>query len=392
MIGVFSLIIVASIMNGFNRSIRTRLLAVQPHIVVTDEKAHADPASLNKIAIAIKKLGFTSTPFIQQDVIVRSLDGRFSGGVIKGTTDQGVRDFMMRLIQARDHHTPSLDDLDLKNLGPNEIILGSDLAANLDVFEGDEVMVIPPETLLMPPGTPPRFERMRVRDIVNTDVENIDSELVLYSLGDPATGLREDLRFRSPSQEDSGFEIRLANPDNAENVANRIRASLNKIGVTARVETWGDRNRALFFALRLEKAAMMTFLGLSVLITSFSLITVLVMLLSQKRKEIGLLMALGLSQKATRSLFMKMGLILSGVGMFFGLLLGLGLSFILSEYPLQILPDVYYDSSLPSEVHYGFVAAVGLGCMILAFISAYWPVRHYLGRSPAENLRQFVAE
>src|SRR6185437_10866363 len=116
------------------------------------------------------------------------------------------------------------------------------------------------------------------------------------------------------------------------------------------------------------------------------------MLLSQKRKEIGLLMALGLSQKATRSLFMKMGLILAGMGMFFGLILGLGASLFLALYPLQILPDVYYDSSLPSEVHYGFVAAVAIGCLILAFASAYWPVRHYLSRSPAENLRQFVVE
>src|SRR6185312_13713347 len=112
MIGVFSLIIIASIMNGFNRSIRTRLLAVQPHVVVTAGDGGADPAVLDKIKNLITSLGLKSEPFIQQDVIVRSLDGRFSGGVIKGTTDQGVKHFMTRLLHARDHHTPALDDLD----------------------------------------------------------------------------------------------------------------------------------------------------------------------------------------------------------------------------------------------------------------------------------------
>ncbi len=392
MIGVFSLIVVASIMNGFNRSIRTRLLSVQPHIVVTAGGDGVDEAALKKIRKVLTDLGLKTEPFIQQDVIVRSLDGRFSGGVIKGTSNKGVQSFMMRLMRARDHHTPSLEDLDFTALGPKEVILGSDLAANLNVFEGDEVMVIPPETLLMPAGTPPRFERMRVRDIVNTDIQDLDSQLVLYSFGNLAHGLHEPLRFRSPLQEDKGYEIRLSAPENAETVAGEIRAGLAKLNVHTTVETWGDRNHALFFALKLEKLAMMTFLGLSVLITSFSLITVLVMLLSQKRKEIGLLMALGLSQKATRALFMKMGLILAGMGMFFGLLLGLGASLFLAHYPLQILPDVYYDSSLPSEVHYVFVAAVGVGCLILAFVSAYWPVRHYLSRAPAENLRQFVVE
>ncbi len=389
MVGVFSLIVVASIMNGFNRSITRRLLAVQPHIVVT-----TNSANFKKVGSVLANFHVRTEPFVQQDVIVRSLDGRFSGGVIKGTTDKGVHDFLERLMRQNDRDTPPVvDDVDFTKLGPKDVILGSDLAASLNVFEGDRVMIIPPISLLAPPGTPPRYEIMRVRDIINTDFESIDSRLVLYSLGNPATGLRAPLRFRSPTQEEQGYDIRLKNPDNAENVASKIRQSLKKIGVKhARVETWGDRNHALFLALKLEKVAMMTFLGLSVLITSFSLITVLIMLLSQKRKEIGLLMALGLSQKSTQKLFLKMGLILSGVGMFFGLLLGVALSLFLYWHPLQILPDVYYDSSLPSQVHFGFVVAVAVGCMILAFISSYWPVRYYLSRSPAENLRQFTVD
>jgi lipoprotein-releasing system permease protein len=210
--------------------------------------------------------------------------------------------------------------------------------------------------------------------------------MVLYRLSEAP------LRFRS-EQEQRGYELRLPDSATAENVAGELRQLLKAADAgEVNVATWGDRNRALFFALKLEKGAMMTFLGLSVLITSFSLVTVLVMLLSQKRKEIGLLMALGLSQRATRSLFLSLGLVLSGVGLFFGLFSGVAVSLFLAKYPLEILPDVYYDSSLPSEVNFTFVIGVGIACLLLAFASAFWPVRHYLRRSPAENLRVFVAE
>ncbi len=380
MIGVTALILISSIMNGFNRSIRTKLLAVEPHLVISNIDPIFARAELAKID------GAHVVEFVSQDVILRSLDGRFSGAVAKGLPDGEIYDFLNRAIHLKYKKGVGPDiPQETTTLGAHEAIVGSELARDLNLFEGDEVMVIPPETLLLPAGEAPKYERMRIKSIVNTELPEIDNKLMLYRLaeGGPA------LRFQSLSQEERGFELRIANPA----VADDIKESLaTHFGRDTKIETWGDRNRALFFALRLEKTAMMSFLGLGVLIASFSLVTVLVLLLSQKRKEIGLLMALGLSAQSTRRLFLSLGVVLSGFGLFSGVIIGLTISWLLEKYPLEILPDIYYDSALPSEINYTFVAAVAICCLLVALLSAVGPVRRYLRLSPSENLRPYSVD
>lgn len=380
LIGVAALILISSIMNGFNRSIRTKLLAIEPHLVISNVDPIFARAELTKIANA------KIVDFVAQDIILRSLDGRFSGAVAKGLPSNEIYSFLNRAMHLKYKHGDGPDlPLESTELAKNEAIIGSELARELNIFEGDEVMVIPPETLLMPAGEAPKYERMRVKSIVNTELPEVDNKLMLYRLSENGAAYR----FQSTSQEERGFELRLENPSRADELKAELQTKFNS---DAKVESWGDRNHALFFALKLEKIAMMSFLSLGVLIASFSLITILVLLLSQKRKEIGLLMALGLSAKDTRRLFLSLGMVLSGFGLFVGVLLGLSLSWLLEKYPLEILPDIYYDSALPSEINYTFVAAVAAACLVVALLSALGPVRQYLKLSPSQNLRPFVAD
>src|SRR5262249_6590940 len=135
-----------------------------------------------------------------------------------------------------------------------------------------EIVLIPPESLLGPQSEIPKVERMRVKSIFATEFQEIDTKLMLFQLGNAP------LRFQSAESGESGLEVRMRQPDEFGALKEELLRELAAQGARDyKIETWADRNHALFLALRLEKIAMTTFLGLSVLITCFSLITVLVM-------------------------------------------------------------------------------------------------------------------
>lgn len=399
LIGVFSLVVVFSIMNGFNRSIHNKLLSVEPHISVQWSKTYLTEKSTNESVLnseieKIKKFYEKSdevieiSDFYKQDIILRSLDGRFSAGIAKGLDVDSLNGFIDRTnrLRYKSNAKNALTYIHKKTtLTDREIIIGSDLARELNLFEGDELLLIAPESLLLPSGEAIKYSRVKVAQIFTTEFSEIDSRFLFFQYnGTPP-------KFDSEASHVRGLELRLKYPDNFESVKTDI-ISLVGEGRSFTVQTWAESNRALFLALKLEKVAMTTFLSLSILITCFSLITVLVMLISQKRKEIGLLMSIGLSARRTKKLFLALGLFLSGLGLFGGLFLGLAVSFLINKYPVDILPDIYYDSSLPSEINFVFIAWTAIFCLGISFLAAYLPVRIYMRFSPSENLRLFAAE
>jgi lipoprotein-releasing system permease protein len=221
---------------------------------------------------------------------------------------------------------------------------------------------------------------MRIKDLVTTEFPEIDSKLIYYEMR-PA--LR---RFETLSGRVSGLEVRLKNAGDVGSVQQAL--SLQYPDMPLAFESWTDRNRALFMALRLEKFAMTTFLFLSVLITCFSPITLLAMLISQKRKEIGLLMALGYSRQNVQRLFFRIGTLLAGTGLFLGVAAGVLLSWLLQKFPVEILPDIYYDTILPSVINWGTVLWVAVFCSVVAVLAAFVPAYRSVLRDPSDNLRR----
>jgi lipoprotein-releasing system permease protein len=157
-----------------------------------------------------------------------------------------------------------------------------------------------------------------------------------------------------------------------------------------RVETWKDKNSALFLALRLEKMTIGIFLGLAALIAVFSMVSALSLLVSQKRSEIGLMQALGLSGRRIQQLFLKLGVFISGFGILIGAGVGSALAMLLEKYPLHLLPDYYVDSEIPALLNTGFVLVyivLGLGISVAA---AWVPAKSVLDVTPVKALRQKV--
>lgn len=365
--GVAALVIVQSVMNGFNQTIRKRMLSVEPHLVLSQAKR----PSKNDLQLLEKLLQRVTTvegvqSYESQDLIIRTLEGTFGGALAKGYSGTDL-DALMRRIWRGTSEAP--------HLGPFEVILGVDLAHSLGLFEGDEVILVPPETLLLPKGEIPKFKKYRVRSLVNTQMPEVDSKLMFYSL-DENSGMLKTASLQT------GFEVRLRDPY----VAPSVKEALVKQGYKA--ETWMERDSSLFFALKMESFAMSLFLSLAVLITSFSIVIVMVLLMSQKRQDIGLFMAMGLSFRETRMVFLRVGLLLSFIGILGGVLLGTSVCLILDWYPLELLPDVYTDSTLPAKLTWRILGFVLLSSSVIAIGGSWLPVWRYVSRNPSESLRK----
>lgn len=375
--GVAALIIVLSIMNGFNLTIRNRMLSVEPHLVLpqkgrpTEEQA----AKLKTVVSELARAGVADvTRYESQDLILRSADGYFGGAVARGYDTAAIKGLMDRiwLSGRKDTAAPQIESADL---GPKEVILGIDLARMLGIFENDEVVLVPPETLLLPKGEIPKLQKFKVRFLISTNTPEIDAKLLFYSLD------HFPEKMRSLSLE-NGFEVRLNNPYEAEDIKKRLREK------NVEAQTWGDRDSSLFFALKMESWAMTLFLSLAVLITSFSIVIVMVLLMSQKRQDIGLLMAMGLSLRNVRLTFIKVGLLLSFLGISLGVLVGVSVCLVLDAYPIELLPDIYTDSTLPAKLSVHILFFVLSSSAVIAVVGSCLPVWRYIMNSPAQSLRR----
>ena len=259
-LGVAALILVLSVMSGFNRTIRGRMFVVEPHVVayLPEKTSWADKVlnleKMQKLASEIESI----FPFESRDMIVRSQEGAFSGAIAKGYPIEAVDALLKRIWKAGSQSVPE-PILPTAQLSQEEVIFGSELARTLNVYDGDQVILVPPEALLAPKGEMPKFKKFNIKSVVASQMPEVDGSLLLYAL--PSELKRASTLSVSGER---GYELRLKNPYQFDRVVSELKA------MGFRVQSWRDRNTPLFFALRMEKLAMTLFLSLAVLITSFT--------------------------------------------------------------------------------------------------------------------------
>lgn len=377
-ISIAALILVLSIMKALNQRIEKRTLAAEPHLWVKVPDFPFDKIDTHPVYQKLKehpewKIAVEES----QDIIFRTESGLFQGAIARGMTQDFYFDFLRGLakIKGKNNFSDAELEVDYK-LGPNEVALGVDLARALNVYVGDRLMVLPPESLLLTAGEALSYDQVIVKSILSTDIADVDYKNAFY-----ISGLSLKKLKKSPSRQ-GAIVVWL----NDSKLTDSVKEDLEKFdGV--QVETWSHRNSALFLALKLEKSMIGLFLGLAASVAGLSLLSVMALLISQKKKEFGLLQSLGLGPEAMRKLLVGVGMGLASMGLFAGAIMGASLSLYLEFYPLKVLPDIYYDADIPAKTDWFLIAVVLLVGLVLSYFGSKAVGKKLYSLSPSELLR-----
>jgi len=378
-LGVAALIIVLSVMNGFQKEVRDRMLGVVSHVEVYGPGGGALPDLQRTIDEARRHPQVAgAAPFIAaQALIARGEDMR--GALVRGIDpklEPQVTD-LARTVQ------PGV----LERLVPGRfgVVLGSELARALGVQPGDPVTLIAPGGQVTPAGVVPRLKQMEVVGTFDSGHFEYDAGLVLLHVDDAA----RLFRVEGPT----GVRLKLQDLHQAREVAAQLERSLTGPVV---VRDWTRQNRTWFAAVQLEKRMMFIILTLIVAVAAFNLVSTLVMTVTDKRADIAILRTLGASPRSIMGIFVVQGAAVGVIGTLAGLVLGLAVALNIDVIVpalerllnASFLPrDIYLINRMPSDPQSADIVPIALISLVLAFVATLYPSWRASRVNPAEALR-----
>ncbi len=383
-LGVMALIVVLSVMSGFEKTIREKILGTQAHLVVltAGQDAMGDYGEVIQKISQVKGV-VSAAPFIFSQVMLSS-GSNVSGVVLKGI-DPDEEGKVTEL--ARYMRTGNLSDLKNEPSGaPPGIILGGELVKHLSTTVGEMIQVIIPLGTMTPMGMMPKMKRFRVAGIFHSGMYEYDNTMAYISL-------RSAQALFGMGEEVTGIQVKTNDVYNVKEIAREIR---QKLGFSFWTRDWMEMNRNLFSALRLEKIAMFILLVLIILVAAFNIISTLIMIVMEKHKDIAILKSMGTSSKAIMRIFMIEGLVIGVLGTIlgstFGLLIALNLEtvtgFLERLFGFKFLAsDVYYIDKLPSQVNPSDVLIITATAIFISLIATLYPSWRASKLDPAEALR-----
>src|SRR6266536_1686583 len=338
-LGVAALIVVLAVMTGFQDAIRDRIIAANPHLLIFQSGGQGITDSGQLAGRVSRVAGVRSaTPFVLQQVLFSSVAGAAHGGIVRGLdlTVPAVRDDVSGQLRSGTLK-PLLD-------GAPDILLGAELARTLGVVPGEAVTVISPQGALTAVGMVPKMRRYVVAGTVEIGMYEYDSSIAYLPL--PAAQ-----EFAGLGAGVTGIEVRLADPFDARRIGRRIGAEL---GFPYWVRDWMEMNKNLFAALQLEKLALFVIVTIIVLVAAFAIIGHLVLLVAEKRKEIGVLKAIGASSRSITMVFFAVGMTIGVAGTAAGAAVGLSVIWAQNTYKIiKLAGDVYQIDYLPMKLTLG---------------------------------------
>jgi lipoprotein-releasing system permease protein len=381
-VGVAALIVILSVMNGFEGELRDRLLSLSAHARVTANANAGTP---------------TSAEWLDAERIVRNTDG------VAGVAPYAE-------IQALALRTPEMIPVVLRGIDPKaeskvtavarsmtqghlsdltpgseRVIVGEVIAERLGLARGDNLTLLIP-TVAADSAPAPKLRQLKVAGVFEVGLQDHDGVLVFAHIN--------DVRALAPGQESGvGLRIRFRDVLAAPALASRVRALLPK---RFEVTDWTQDNANYFRATRIEKTMMSLILFLIVAVAAFNIVAMLVMVVTDKRTDIAILRTLGASPRKVMGVFITQGLVIGWLGVAIGIALGVTLAlnvgtivpFLEHTFGFQILDaDVYYVSTIPSEVRWGNVVAIGVAALVLTGLATVYPAIRASRTAPAEALR-----
>lgn len=380
-LGVAALIVVLSVMNGFQEELRARILGVASHVQITGENNQL--ANWQNLSAKVDKAPHVQAvaPFIMAQGML-SNGQAVQGAIIRGvlpSTEVNVSDLSAHM------KAGSLDNLQAGEFG---IVLGVELAQSLGVILGDKVVLLAPQGQFTPTGVVPRIKQFTVVGLFQVGMYEYDAGLALIHIDDAAKLYRMNDKV-------SGVRLKLDDLFKAPTVTRDL-ANLLSYSGTYYLTDWTQEHANFFRAVQMEKRVMFIILALIVAVAAFNIVSTLVMAVTDKRADIAIMRTFGASPRSIMLIFMVQGALIGVIGTVVGALVGVLVAFNIGTivpflenlFHVQFLAkDVYYISELPSHLLWGDVMTITILSFVLSLLATLYPSWKASKTNPAEALR-----
>ena len=420
----FSLSGAISVMGGFSADLKRKILGNNAHIVIdkTSQSPFSDGQSVLDRVQRVPGV-VAATPVVQGEVMVNSASN-LQGAVVQGIDPAGIGnvidlrknieaparvedklaylanpellrhippDEVIGIGSGGEEYTkgpelpPLGDDLDpavsaVLATGPTRpgLVIGRELAKALHVYVGDEVTLVSPLGDLGPMGVLPKTRKFMIAGIFYSGMYEYDAAHIYTTISEAQSyfGLTDKI---------SGIEVKVDDAENVERVTPNVDAAVARSDL--RTRDWREINKNLFSALKLERIATFLILSIEIIVASFCIVCTLLLMMTEKAKEIAILKALGATDGAIMRTFMTEGIIIGGIGTLLGVATGVALCTGLAWFGLRLDPDVYYIDRLPINVSAWDYAAVTLAALLICTIATVFPAKQAAQLRPVDGLR-----
>jgi lipoprotein-releasing system permease protein len=363
MLGVAILIIVMSVMNGFKTELTNKILGLNPHIVIQPNGLNIDEKYISKIKDNFNDISVSKT-YSGEAVIINNDQAK--GIIIKGVNnkEKKINEFLEKNVVSGN----------VKKFKKNNVFIGSELAFNLNLNEGDRINLMSSSFISTPLGSLPKQENFKVAGIFNTGFIEFDQNIIFLTTEDALSIFSKDVK-------DQNLEIYLKDPLEA----NLYKKKIEKINQNYFIYTWSDLNKSFFSALKVERNVMFIILTLIIIVAAFNIISGLTILIKNKTKEIAILKTLGLNNTSIKKSFFLTGLTIGFLATLSGITLGTIFSlniekvriFLSTVFKLEIFPsDIYFLEELPSEINLPSIFTIFIISILVSAIASYIPARN----------------
>ena len=364
-LGVAILIIVMSVMNGFKNELTKKILGLNPHIVIEPNSFNIDSEYILRIKKKFTDVSLSKT-YSGEGVAISN--DKAKGLILKGVNveEEKIKEFFKK----------NLTSGKIENFKNNSVFIGTELAFNLNLKEGESINLMSSAFIATPLGGLPKQENFKIAGTFNTGFLEFDQNIVFLNIQDA-------LSIFDKSPKDQNIELYLTDPLKANQYKNQIEI----INPNFFIYTWADLNKSLFSALKVERNVMFIILTLIIIVAAFNIISGLTILIKNKTKEIAILKTLGLSNASIKKSFFltgfSIGFLATLTGIFLGIIFSINIEkfrvFLSTVFNLEIFPaDIYFLEKLPSEINFQSILIIFFLSLFVSAIASYIPANNII--------------
>ena len=372
-VGVAALITTLSVMNGFQTDIKDKVIGAQSHILVFGRMSPEVYKQNITLIEQLPQVAAAAPHIYGQGIITHA--GQSLGIIVRGldpAQEKKINNLADSLVEG------SFEPTDWAQDAPPPLVLGTELAASMGVDIGEDVVLISPQSISTSAGMFPKMKKFRISGLLKTGYYEFDNTIA-YTLLPHASD------FLGLKQGTTGVAVKLHNINEAEKVAEKIS---EQIGYGYNVRTFAQLNSTLYAALKLEKTMMFIILFLIIGVASLNIASNLILLGTEKLRDIGIMRAIGASPNMIRNIFMWEAMVIATLGIVLGILLACLLCWIIATFNIVELPgDIYYLTKVPVRMEWQDILAVVSGSYLICFVAGLYPALKASQVHPTDAIR-----